>query len=129
MVELDDLAFGHLGRGLLGKTHHQHGADGEVRCDEAARALAAIPGLVGRGANACQLEPRGPDDDVDVGRKTLTSILDRGLGRAEVDHDVGVAQRVSKRELQRRVGASRERHVLGIVYRGANGLPHAPRSA
>ena len=56
-------------------------------------------------------------------------MAERGLGRGEVDDDVGVAEHLGELDPERRVGPAGQLHVLGALDRLADGLAHPPGGA
>jgi hypothetical protein len=124
VVQLDDLALGHVRRDRLRHLHQQHGADREVGGDEAvgARCLGSCPGGV-------EVEAGGADDGVDAGLEAGPHVAERGIGDGEVDDDVGVAQHRGQLDSERRVGPAGQDGVLGPLDRLADRLAHAPGGA
>ncbi len=84
---------------------------------------------VGVLAQRLLVESRGADDDVHSGVEAIGGVGERGLGRGEVDDDVGLAEVLGERRLQRRVGSPRQVHVGRALDRFADGLPHPARGA
>src|SRR5437660_4187539 len=84
MVQLDDLRRLEVRRRQVGESHHQHGADGEVGCDEAvalAEALAELGVVVG-------VEARGAHHSVHTVLRVPREVLLGRLQHGEVDHDL-----------------------------------------
>ena len=125
VVQLDDLALGHVPRGLGGEAHHQHRPDGEVRRHEDVGGPAVAPGILGRGAQVVEVEARGPDDRVGAGVEAGPDVRRGGLRGGEVDDDVGSVEQVGER-VERRVGPPGELEVVGTVDGLADGLPILP---
>ena len=71
VMELDDLALGHVLGCLLGELHHQDGADREVRGDEA---LGVAIGPVHRALQLVQVEARRAHHRVDAGLDRLDGV-------------------------------------------------------
>ena len=103
VVELDDLALGHVGRDPLRCLHQEHGADRKVGGGETVG-----PGPRRLGGQACRIEVKAgcPDHDMDAGGETGPQIGESNFGGREVDDDVGLAQQVAELDSQRGIGTS-----------------------
>src|ERR671931_551627 len=75
-------------------------------------------------AKLVEIEPGGADHAVDARIDARDGIVDRGLRRAEVDHDVGVTEQIWEHGVEPRVGASGEEGIVSLRDRLADGLPH-----
>ena len=84
-MELDDLGGGEVPGGLLGKPHHQHRADREVRRVEDGDA-----GLAGLVVDVVGVPPTRADDARDARLDGTQDVRDDGARRGEVDHHVRV---------------------------------------
>ena len=91
VVELDDLALGHVLRRLGWRSlHHQHGADREVRGDEAV--ARSPPRRSAASRSSSRSKPVRADDGVDAGVEARADVVERRVGGGEVDDDVGVVE-------------------------------------
>ena len=105
VVELDDLALGHVRGDPLRGLHQQHGADREVGSDEAVGRAGA--GRLGRLAQGVEVEAGRAEHDMDPGLQAGAGVVERRLGRGEVDDDVGLAERVGELDPEGGIGPAR----------------------
>src|SRR5262245_1823691 len=124
VVELDDLALGHLRLSLAGQLHHQHGTDREVGRHQH---VGAVPGLpLDLSAKRLEVEAGRPDHRVDAGGDAGERVLWRRLRGREVDDDVGIVEAVGELDPERGVCAARQVQVIGALDRGADRRAHPP---
>ena len=147
MMHLDDFDALEIACRLLGKAHHQHGADGEVwnerRADPTRQGEGCEAGLIGERPTA------RPDDGRNAVHDRLARDGDGSRIEREVDEDIrcGVSQKrcgVGKYAPGRRPKADQRRQLLAVVRsgeaanqleigrvgdRGAGGAPHSTERA
>ena len=109
MVQLDDLALGHVRGDRLRDLHQQHRADREVGGDEAVGAASASAAARG----GVEVEAGGADDGVDARLQAGADVAERGVGDGEVDDDVDLAEDLGELDPERRVGPAGQLRVLG----------------
>ena len=126
VMELDDLALGHVLRCLPRELHHQDGADREVRGDEA---LGVPTGPIHRVLQLVQVEARRSHHRVNAGLDRLDGVRQHGLGGRELDHHVGTLERLVERNPELGVGLGGDLHALGGLYGLNDRRAHAPRGA
>ena len=88
VMQLDDLALGHVARGLLGELHHQHRPDREVRRHE----QVALPHALQRG----EVGAGRAHHAVHAGLETGAGVGEGRVGSREVDHHVRVPEHVAR---------------------------------
>ena len=126
VVELDDLALGHVRRRRSGHLHHQDGADREVGRHEDAR-LPLRP--LDFCAQAVDVEAGRAHDRVHACAKALADVSRCRLRGREVDDYVARVEQLAERGIEGRISLPRELHVVGTLDRLDDGLTHAARSA
>ena len=121
VVQLDDLALGHVLGDELRRLHHQHRPDGEVRRHEQVRASHSFE----RG----EVRAGGPHHAMDPCLDAMSCVFQGRVRSREVHDHVGVTENVEQRVLEQRIRAPHQRHVVGALDGVADRLSHSPRRA
>ena len=90
VVQLDDLALGHVRGDQLRRLHHQHRADREVRAPRSTSPRRRPPPP--RARSSSRSNPVAPTTACTPASTAVARVLEHGLGRAELDHHVGALE-------------------------------------